>query len=613
MRLRLAGLVLWAAACGVKHSTIEVDIPDDITHVAVVEVDEHGEVLFGSPLHRIEPNEPFGIASGSESNTLVVGYSRDQLAPYDVENRAELVERARLERPDACAPRLPIPKWSGVWSSADRLTTSAAPGPIATADFLKDRCPDLSNVDIDIDRRCSPVRCSLGQRSVGPCRIELDLLDCGLEPAMVTFDPRGQSCIEWGRNEALCESGLGVEPSIEQLSCGGESACLYDLYANLDPDNAPFETDTVRLFDAPPFVHTGLRRSAVPVPRARLRYTGYALDMIVLGARVLVVVTHDNTPNQECAGLLPRQLFAYDVDSLERVRSSTVPACMTQLLPDPSGDGFLATFALDGEWHVGRFDERGRMLQARPVDGRSMPGPSEPVKLAFVDFEPADVALVDGGRWMAALFDRRRDFDMTMPRSIVTLHDTTTMEMVARHELEGVEDARSLTVQGDQLVLASPFTHRVLWIDALSGDLVDALAVQQDTLKLSSFSTISTNRDESLLLVGVTGGERALMAIRGGSSGEIRRMVFFDREVDTFAQTPWPSDPSRFVIGGISLTPKGEWVGVIGFNEPEQSRFSPDTWEIGAGLVSQLEADDAGRIFALLPWVPALVRLTPKP
>lgn len=599
-----------AWSCTLERVVLEAELPGDVAYVAVVELDEQGQVLRGSPLQPVTVDRPFGVAASREAETLLLGYSEAQLRVFEPAPRLDLLQRSPLRTPEGCEPRLPTPRWAARWVDGNRLIASEAPAPPLTAEFASGICPETSELRVTVDRRCGSTRCSVTSRSTSACTLQVDLEACGLGPAEVTLDAVGNACGQWSEAPPKCAEAPGVEPSFARLVCSDASPCEYDFYVDAGGLGDRFELETVRLFEARPFVHSALRQNVLPIPRALIRGTGYVFDMLVRDGHILLTIANEKGSWQECAGEWGVSVSRYDADTLALVQTATAARCLMRMARDPMGTGFIGVLTVAGRWHLGRFSLDGRLIASVAADDRAQPEPGEPVPLLFEDFHPAELVLVDDDRYVAALYAGRRETDPTPPRSIVVVHDAVTLQVVARHDLPAGEDPRSMVGQGSRLVLLSPQSRAILWLDALTGERVDELAVGRESFALQSFSSISAHRDGALLLAGLTGVERALLAIESPAGAE--RLINFDRDLDPFAVAEVPGQPSVFLAGGTSQTADGEWVGVLGLAEPDRGRFLPGSVVAGAGIVSHIVPDDAGRLLALLPWVPALVRLTPR-
>lgn len=606
----LAAIATLVFGCSLEQVVLEAELPEDVAYVAVVELDERGQVLRGSPLRRRVAGQPFGVAAARDGEVLLMGYTEAQLAAFEPERRFDLVQRSPLRRAEGCAPRLPEPRWVARWTDEHKLEASEDESPPVTTDFAVGVCPELSGLEVAVDRRCTQTRCTAETQRLAECTLSVDLEACGSSRAEVVIDAFGRACGQWIGESSACVERASSEPAFARLECSGAPPCEYELHLGAQDLGGRFELETVRLFDAPRFVHSALRQNVLPLPRANLRGSGYILDLLVRDGQVLLASPDLREPWQECAGDWRVRLSRYDAGSLTLVETGTVARCLMRMVGDPEGSGFLGVHRVAGGWHLGRFGPEGELISTVAADPRVEPEPGGPVMLAFGDFHPTELVLVDAGRYAAVLYARRVETDLTPPQSIVLVHDAETLQVAARHDLPPGEDPRSMTGQGDRLVLLSPRSRSIIWLHALSGERVQELPVGRESFGLQSFTSVGTHRGEALLLAGLTGGERAVLAIE--AEPRVERMVNFDRDLDTFAAAEVPGANSVFLTGGISQTKDGEWVAVLGLVEPDRRRALAGSMVVGAGLVSHVVPDGAGRLLALLPWEPSLVRLSPR-
>lgn len=611
-RLPLAAISTLVFSCSLEQVVLQAELPEDVAYVAVLELDAGGHVLRGSPLRRHVVGEPFGVAAARDGEVLLVGYTEAQLDVFEPERIFDRVRRSPLRRAEGCAPRLPAPRWVARWTDENQLEPSPDEPPPVTADFAEGVCPELAGLLVAVDRRCQPLRCVAETQRSGLCTLSVDLEACELGRAEVSIDAFGRACGRWVGEGSSCQERPGAEPAFTRLECSGSTPCAYELYVAGQDLGARFELETVRLFEAPPFVHSALRQSVLPLPRAHIRGTGYVLDLLVRDDQVLLLTPDLPQPWQECAGDWRVQLSRYDADSLELVETATVARCLMRMVVDPFGPGFLGVHRATGGWQLGRFGLEGELMSTVAADPRveAEPPPEGPVRLAFEDFHPTELIVVDGGRYAAALYARRVETDLSPPQSVVIVHDAETLQVLARHDLPPGEDPRSMTGQGERLVLLSPRSRSILWLHAISGERLQELPVGRESFGLQSFTSVGAHRGEALLLAGLTGAERAVLALEPGPRAE--RVVNFDRDLDVFAAAEVPGASSVFLTAGISQTQSGEWVAVLGLMEPDHRRALPGSMVVGAGLASHVVQDGSGRLLVLLPWEPSLLRLSPR-
>ena len=73
--------------------------------------------------------------------------------------------------------------------------------------------------------------------------------------------------------------------------------------------------------------------------------------------------------------------------------------------------------------------------------------------------------------------------------------------------------------------------------------------------------------------------------------------------------TPWPAAPAEQLVGLTGLGPTFE-AGLAWLDVAER-HFVPGVLPIGRGVVRALAPDEAGRVWALLPWSGEIVRVGP--
>jgi hypothetical protein len=574
----IVAIVCGVWACSDDRAVLTGALPETTRYVAAVIYDGEGAPIAGTPLSpyvagkSIEVSQS-GIESDPETGAL---YAWDEgVIPADL-------LFARDDSPVALAdptdPILPAPSWYGVGSVVgDRTDVDPLEvAPELTAPWLP-RCPLLlpSGSRIYADIRCVPRRCLARAPSQSGCAIVHDLEPCGL--GAVGFAVDGRGVLRPATDFAMlhCEAAIGPPEAAIAYACMG---CRVDVYVEpaIAPER-PFELGEVDLYPGLPV----LEENDEP------DFDGYLGDLAIVGEQ-LVVSSYDGSTSEDACREAARasRLHFLDRQTFEIVRTATAAGCLKRIAGDPFGAGVYAT---DGPGRtLYRFDANGRVLEQADLPLPQNRGVSELSSFA----DPPRLWLGLRGREGVGSIIRVFDEDLETPL----------------REVPNREKLRTL-VAGPSGIVAAGYDGLLDFMAIGTGEVVGSVNV----------GTGTGIGNEAHALVFVPGADRYLVIDGTDNSGiHVSSMAMTGAATIEYAHdailtggVAWPPDPGLALIGFFEReAPHRAFVALF---DGRSSHFLPDTWEIGTGPVLGMTADDRGRIYAILPSLGRVVRLTTRP
>lgn len=586
MKMRAAW---WLMLAGCAPSPLVLEGAEDVDFLAVLELDASGKV---SALSGLEAWSPSGSLTYvlAEENALVLGFSREELerAGAPVED-ARVLRETLLELNTSCAERVPRPvyarRMSGDLLGAELVgevllgadPSGDDPGgeiPSLTARWAEDRCPSIDEDAFSFEVDCVSFRCGGVVRKSGACRFEADL-ECELGQVSLAIDADGAACVD---------------------SNTGNTRADCTIVPHVAPAEPSFALSSTLLFDVEPYVPPlSLTGGTVQMPRAG-RYLGYAYDLAVLEEEV-VLALGPGAPVEICLppGVGGGSLAFVDQESLEVVRTATVPSCTTLLGVDR---GQLYAVHHDGEAIVlSELDRLGGIERSVVLDGLRA-SCDRPISL---DFAGEELVLVSDGTAYPDRCGAHGSDVVILGRNSLRVRDVYNYREVSAYATALRDD--STLVLGDSLEV------RTLFVDLSDGTVTSTVIVPREIarndivipdlflIQRTGELLLSLGRNSvNTLLVDETRGvlgSTFFYAVNAGPSavgatlnGELLITGTARRDPES-----WPAYAARMTenAGGVRI-------------EPEAAR-------IGHGAVRRIAADARGRLWMLLPWEARLVRL----
>jgi hypothetical protein len=319
-------------------------------------------------------------------------------------------------------------------------------------------------------------------------------------------------------------------------------------------------------------------------------------------------------------------LHFFDLEDLTLLRTATAPPCLTKLLAERDGAGFLGIHGVrapggrEFTYHLGRFDRRGVEIA------------STELSVPLEDFQDESF----GGYWaagitytlenppaLAAMFGAEyfRAGDHThYQREYLFTFLPGSYEVDRRYELTSLAGGKRLEVRGvvvvplpGRLSLAEDDPDIVRWLDDAAAENRMGALIAGD---LGQFIYHPVSKR---IVIPSSDVLRGVFAVgredRFGAHN--RAEIPFERDLACTVAQVWPDDPRLAIVGGSVASASSRDAMVTLFDPgsespPRPPRFVPGLQRIGFGVPSRMVGDAKGRIWTLLPWSGALVRIAPK-
>lgn len=595
----IAGVSLCALTACLRSSVVEVDAPD-VDRVAVVELDADGAFVAATEVREWVPGRGLPIFAHGGNDVLVVGWRSASLeaagAPLDA------LAGARLERATGCALQVPAPSWSARWAASGALeAVDPAIVPRLTASWMRRACGAFAAPRIRVDVPCVGRRCPQPEVAPGECAFEVDLSSCGVGVVRGSIDHEGALCVELADTPWRCarEGGpASFTAAPARFTCAEPLGCAVDVHVEPRVAEAPFTIDRLRFVDRPPFLPDALRTRPEVAP---WRLTmGYGLDAAAVDDLVFVsFIDADPSPCQSRAGRAGTWLHGYRSDTFERVVERALPSCADRIIADGRG-GLLVTFFEDGAWRLGRFDRTGTRVASHiiSVEGPNFGAPS------VVD----DLVLVEDPPRIAVLFGPTHEGG-ALPT--ITLHDVDTLVERSKTALPLGRCASMVDDGRGRLVISASDSAELAWFDVAGARLDGRTTIPfEDLLRGMMYRPFVDDARRQIYVP--TQGDTTLVTV--GAGGDVRgtRTPFSEPFVLLTSGLRWSAAPGTILFAGGTDHGGGDRRVALSSFDLERERFRPGVHELGFGIPSRLFEDDRGRAWALLPWAPELVRLTPR-
>ncbi|MFO0726962.1 MAG: hypothetical protein U1E65_24495 [Myxococcota bacterium] len=580
--LVLGGLTACTAAPEVR---LLADLPEEVAWVSALDLDQTGRILEATGILRRSP-ATYGAFAARGDRLLIVGWTEAQLselAPLPTEPE---LANARLSLADLADPVLPTPRWAGEapWGP-DPRTLSATTAPGLSASWLP-RCPQLSERRADAELTC--LHCSL-RLSQTRCSLTIETA-CPIGRASASLDGQGRIVFDSGQTLERCtpsvSGGYDCETTI--------GPCGLELYAGTAPPAMQAERLEV-LADRGPLAFVDNQGRQTDSPQIR----GYLGSMTPLGSGVVVSAFAQPT-GWYCAldGLATDKssslVFVDGAGSLAVGRTATAPPCLSQLLPDPAGPGFLGIFGVNAQ-ELGRFDGAGRLTSSVAL----LAPPGEPAlvinaalsrdgsRLGVLLMPPDGLNRHDVATGWVEIFDAR------------SLAQIGTVWPAVDHSeaILGLTDGRFLVFEGDDGG-AAYFDGSTRVVERASR--VEGCGPPDGDFGIARAAGLT---DTGFLLAGR--GVQPLLFMSSFGFPDCRAMTAFDHDLEPYAVLAYQNESALF--GG--QTREGD--GYLGMIDTQTARMRRGPTPLGRGQVTSLALGPTGAIWALMPGSASLARVIP--
>lgn len=582
-------LLVHAAACR-PTTNLDVTPPSGALFAAVIEVDADGRMLAGSPLQRWEDTEPLFVLAGADDARVVAFNSAEieALGPNALGGPVIVAE--------GCLGRLPAPVWYARWASDAVTPLDVADAPALAVAALSTVCPGGGEAAIAVDLLCAADRCEPDTVWTESCAFDADLSACDIGRLRGTVAPDGSVCVDFAAAGPQCSGEPPGPYAVASAACG---VCDLDVHISRSSP-PPFDLQRVTLRDG---VEQYVDRyaggqSAVLLARALRR--GWAHDFVVLDDRIVATVIAGDEGNPGCAVWQSEPMYFAFVDPVTMTRTGTAsaPVCLQRLQPDPIAGGFIGTHTIGDEWFVTRFDRDGRTLVSTSLD-------TDLGSAARTNAITELVVLEDIGRVVvvAALGP-----DAASGRLRINVFDLQTLAFLGRSDEGGIDEATSASVIAPSTVVAIvEDIQQLFYFDVVQLKLTKRVSVPAPISVTDQPFDLWRDPMTGLDLLGAKGTSD--MYIYANEGPPIQRSVF-DSDAAAMRLHPWPGPSRRLLVAG---TFEGRHVASVTFFDVDAQRFVPGSWPVGGGVINRVRPDSAGRLWALLPYVPELIRLDPIP
>jgi hypothetical protein len=583
-------LIIFLLLSACKPSS-DISLPDgaDFEWAALLELDENGAVVASSELLPWPKDQGLAIYAEHGADAVFVGWSAADLAA-DISLEQLLQKRPRLEAAVGCRQKLLPPKYSARWSgdSFEPLAVEDLPPLAILGEELA--CPELVGKPLALDLRCEVGRCAPVVTYLSRCTARLDLESCGYGIATATFDREGQACLDLSLSSLDCTPRVGDRSSNAAHLCDAPVACPLDLYLDPSARPAPFEVEHVKLFDAPPYF--ARLAGTTPILSRGGIFSGYAYDLTVSGAQMVVSVSENDDANANCGEHIGGRFFFLELESLELTHTSSAPHCVRHVVNSESPDRFFAAYFVEGTgWRLAEFDTSGRELRAVALD---LP----------TAFEHVNELRRQGSNLILLCAEEGEG-------NIVLVHDTNTLAERKRYDLRMRLNADSMSlVDADTILMAADNTREIVWFNIESGADEARIGLEGDTSFYHDLIDVVPGPIDDRALAFGRGRANVFAVDRSGRA--VDELTVFERDTVGLNAIRWPHGqfgPATVLVSAVEVI---TWQSYGVLLDAGTGRFFPGMVKLGHGPAVRPVQDGSGRDYFLLPWAAEIVRVTPR-
>lgn len=536
----------------------------------------------GSQLTAWADGAPLPLVTPEAGPTYVVGFAPSQLAGLEDGWR-----QGSLRAPGPCEATLPTPMWAATLVEGVLSAVDPASAPPLTVEGLQAVCPrDAERLVLDVrgvDEIC-PTRVSQAG-----CALEASA-DC-LPVSLAGWRwPDGGFCLRDVRAQLACEGrALDDEP----LVCTDGALPIELDLRDTTPQPAPFEATTITIVDKPTF-YPSLWRESNQLTAVH-RNVGLAFDMVVLEDQA--VVSH--MVEGMGGGCLQHQddgAFTFvDLDTVQVVRTATAPPCANFLVARPDRRGFYGLVLVEEQpfqeyFHLAEYDAQGSLLKSERLPG-AMVGRPNPRGITVMP-ERGEIAVFLPQQQMAS-------------EVVVHSHRITDLSWVRTTTLAGISEVHDAARLGADRIIVATDLHGYATLDADDFRVLSREPFPGDNLYPGRFVSVTALGGDDALLTSTAPIGVALLRVRGA---ETTVRFPFVAGFTPSVVAPWID--GGWLVGGLDAT--GDRPSMLTLYDLDRDRLEPTVWTLSQGVISRLEPDAQGRVWALHGWSGQLTRLAPQ-
>lgn len=497
---------------------------------------------------------------------------------------------------DACWS-LPRPSWSAALDEA----AADQEAPAVTASWSR-TCP-IDEGSRWFDVRCprSQLLCGLTSARQPGCIQRLDPERCPSFAPRIAVQYDGSTCALPEDRPGDCTVTAGPEGGT-RWRCAD---CTLDLYRPTPPRAFVVHTATIGPpLSAPPvhfaFEHARLRDLVTGSPRA----LGVRDDRVALAIDLAAERSDGRCPFSVA---IPHRVQLRDTEDLRILSDTATTACVSVLVPDPHGTGFVGAYYQGSELKVARLDREGRWSDRRLTTRLRPPGFDAPIS---------------GGRAMltvtsAAIVVAEELEFTTTTRNTSWLHVLDPVTLVPTGPGQPVNDEISgvAAVGEDEVIVALARSMTLEVRPARSPVPMGRSAV----LFGSSRPALPLSDDEGRVYVVDFSSPQALLHV-DTTTPPAPSVIGAARTFEApslMLSTVVHGGPTSFLASALVPRPgnRFESVLVVIDREGDDLRVRPGMYTVqhdGAplhGPLFQLQHDGRGRVWGVAPWAGVLVRI----
>lgn len=455
------------------------------------------------------------------------------------------------------------------------------------ADAAEPTCARLFDAreDVWVETTCLPERCSAVASQEG-CTFDVAITGCETGELAGTVDVLGVPTFAPSALLGECSLADDGTALVSAACVSALRSCRVDVHRRTGP--RPAALTHVQILDVP---FEGPSGSEAQLLDQLDPLRGYLTDAAIIG-EVVAVAAHDGIMRSvDCTSPDPMKLVFVDATRATVTSSTSAPACLTRLAPDPLGPGLLGVFGVE-PLVLGRFDASGVLLASAPL---SVPAAARPFAVALLP-----------GPMTTAVVVATHGFPAT---SFVVFADTASLEQqLASPPVEG-RLRHAVRAEPNMIVASEIYEQKVLTIDGSTGVVLDVIRLATSRRVSGDAGFVVALPAMDALVVASTGARGALWVLdlaEGASVPIAGTAVFFEAIAAPWAMAPSPVE-ADLVLGAVTSTAPG-YTARLARLDPVGPRWLPGSTVLGRGVVSSLLG--RGReVWAVLPWSAALVRI----
>lgn len=449
--------------------------------------------------------------------------------------------------------------------------------------------------------------CELGPTSVTVqqrgCALTLEFVGTDRVRFEGTLDADGALTLAEVEGRPPCREASPRRGALRRIECARTAdPCGYDLHRPAPPREVPVARAAVIAapFVAPPRVAQGRSR---PLDQHH-PLEGYLTAMVVRGRGAWVATASGAYATADCLTATESTLVRVDDEGpgLGLSRPVPAPSCLRALAPDPADPRRFFGVSGGRPPRLHAFDERGEVLRTVDVPAPTSRDPALPVVVIALEVPapPEEAPLL---YLVLSTMEKRHE-------AWLLVFDRATLALLRTSE-PSVTSVRAASPALRDLVFGAdhdsgelvPFHTRDQGLDI--GYAVDLVGGPSDDVGF-----ISYHAPTDQLVVSTTGEASVLWLVHRVADLRKRQFVrTYEGPGLPWASTPWPAEPAEQLVGLTGLGPTFE-AGLAWLDVAER-HVIPGVLPIGRGVVRALASDEAGRVWALLPWSGEIVRVGP--